>query len=80
MVVRTPPAEVLARWTLASHDGWSHVICVPGVTQDHIDGFVDALASTMAPAVPAVPAVSPLRLRRARPSAASADYREANAG
>ena len=43
VVLRTPPAEVAGRWALASGDGWSHVICMPGVTRDRIDRFVDDL-------------------------------------
>jgi hypothetical protein len=38
---------MLARWPLASTDGWSHIICMPGVTRDHIDRFVADLRDTI---------------------------------
>lgn len=44
VMLRTPPAEITNKWTLATHDGISHLICMPGITQDHIDRFVDDLA------------------------------------
>ncbi|HEY0699733.1 MAG TPA: histidine decarboxylase [Micromonospora sp.] len=55
VVLRTPPPAVTARWTLArGDDGWSHIVCVPGVTRRQIDAFVDDLAA----AVPARAQVS----------------------
>jgi histidine decarboxylase len=46
VVIKTPPAEVLAEWTLATHGGYSHVVCMPGVSQDQIDRFIDALQAS----------------------------------
>ncbi|OLB64023.1 MAG: hypothetical protein AUI10_12855 [Actinobacteria bacterium 13_2_20CM_2_72_6] len=46
VVIKTPPPDVLAEWALATHGGYSHVICMPGVTQEHIDRFVDALQAS----------------------------------
>jgi histidine decarboxylase len=43
VVLRTPPPAVTARWVLASSDGWSHIVCMPGVTRDQIDEFVEDL-------------------------------------
>ncbi|HKA69637.1 MAG TPA: hypothetical protein VKG85_11020, partial [Actinomycetes bacterium] len=34
---------VTARWVLASSDGWSHIVCMPGVSRDQIDEFVEEL-------------------------------------
>jgi histidine decarboxylase len=47
VVLKSPPAAMLARWPLASTDGWSHIICMPGVTRDHIDRFVADLRDTI---------------------------------
>jgi histidine decarboxylase len=46
VVIKTPPPDVLAEWALATHGGYSHVICMPGVTGDHIDRFVKALQAS----------------------------------
>jgi histidine decarboxylase len=43
VVLKIPPPEVLAGWALATHDGWSHLICMPGVTREQVDRFVAAL-------------------------------------
>jgi histidine decarboxylase len=49
VVLRTPPASVTARWVLASSNGWSHIVCMPGVSRDQIDAFIaDLHASTSA--------------------------------
>jgi histidine decarboxylase len=47
VVLKTPPAAVLAQWTLVTHDGWSHLICMPGVTRQQIDRFVTAVRTSM---------------------------------
>ena len=44
VVLRTPPAEVLRKWLLATDGDWSHIVCMPGITHDQIDGFVADLA------------------------------------
>ena len=46
VVLKTPSAQLARRWMLATgDDGWSHIICMPGVTSDHIDRFVAELAA-----------------------------------
>lgn len=47
VVLATPPAEVLERWTLAVDGPVSHVVCMPGVTPDQIDGFLGDLAAVV---------------------------------
>ncbi|MCW3844495.1 histidine decarboxylase [Micromonospora yasonensis] len=49
VVFPTPPAEVTAKWVLASSDGRSHLICMPGVTKEVIDEFVADLAAAVDP-------------------------------
>src|SRR5690606_20408940 len=48
VVLDTPPADIAARWRLASSHGQSHIITVPGVTTGHIE----RLASELEPHVP----------------------------
>jgi histidine decarboxylase len=43
VMLKTPPAEFAARWMLASVRGWSHLVCLPGVTPDQVDRFVTEL-------------------------------------
>ena len=43
VVLKSPPAEVVARWSLATSAGWGHIICVPGLTRATIDMFVAEL-------------------------------------
>jgi histidine decarboxylase len=45
VVLDTPPGWVRAKWSLASHGGLSHVVCLPGVTTDQIDALVKDLSS-----------------------------------
>jgi histidine decarboxylase len=40
VVFKTPPDDVVARWHLPTQDGWSHIICMPGVPQARIDAFL----------------------------------------
>jgi histidine decarboxylase len=47
VVIRTPPEQVTKKWVLAASKGWSHIICMPGVTQDQIDSFVTDLAAAV---------------------------------
>jgi histidine decarboxylase len=35
-----PPQKNCHKWQLASENGTSHLICMPGVTIQHIDAFV----------------------------------------
>jgi len=40
-VVFPQPAEKICyKWQLASEGGWSHLICMPGITKQHIDAFI----------------------------------------
>lgn len=41
-----PAASICQRYQLASEGGWSHIICMPGVTREKIDEFVAAIALT----------------------------------
>jgi histidine decarboxylase len=43
VVLQTPPPELTARWSLPDHGPVSHIICVPGLTKDRIDAFIDEL-------------------------------------
>jgi histidine decarboxylase len=53
VVLKTPPTSVTNRWVLAnSDDGWSHVVCMPGVTSRQIDAFVRDLAAATGQAAP----------------------------
>lgn len=40
VVIKTPPADVVHKWQLATYDGKSHIICMPGVTKKKIDDFL----------------------------------------
>jgi histidine decarboxylase len=41
VMLRTPQSrELCYKWQLATHDGWSHIICMPGLTTSTIDRFV----------------------------------------
>jgi histidine decarboxylase len=46
VVLRTPPAEVAIRWRLATSGDLSHLICMPGITEQQIDAFVADLATS----------------------------------
>jgi histidine decarboxylase len=70
VVLATPPPAVTERWTLATTNGRSHIICMPGVSKAQVDAFLaDLRAATNTPALVSVP--SPRRtpdLRRATPA------------
>lgn len=42
-----PSASVCKKWQLAAEDGHSHIICMPNVTQAHIDLFIADLKAEM---------------------------------
>jgi histidine decarboxylase len=63
VVLRTPPPPVTDRWVLASADGWSHIVCMPGVTREQIDAFVADLVE----ATPGITS-SPLRSQPGSPN------------
>jgi histidine decarboxylase len=46
VVLKTPPAEVAIRWRLATSGDLSHLICMPGITEQQIDAFVADLAAS----------------------------------
>jgi histidine decarboxylase len=45
---KTPPEPVVSRWQLPADAGWSHVICMPGVTRNMIDSFLADLSRATA--------------------------------
>jgi histidine decarboxylase len=72
VVLATPPASVTDRWALASSNGLSHIVCMPGITRGQIDAFVADLQAAMPTPVPTLTSVRPTRrtpeLRRAAPA------------
>ncbi|GAA1566144.1 hypothetical protein GCM10009827_104780 [Dactylosporangium maewongense] len=57
-VLLQPPSELLRRrWSLPVAAGWARIVCVPGVTEAHIDRFVAELRHEPPPA-PAAASVS----------------------
>jgi histidine decarboxylase len=44
----SPPKELCYKWQLATADGWSHVICMPGITTARIDALIADLISVQA--------------------------------
>ncbi len=59
--LQTPPAAVGKRWVLADGgNGWSHLICMPGVTRERIDAFLsDMRAAIMSSAHIPIPRRDP---------------------
>jgi histidine decarboxylase len=43
ILIATPPPKVCKQWQLATENGWSHVICSPGMSQTQVDQFVHDL-------------------------------------
>lgn len=41
-----PDLVIRQKWQLASENGWSHVVCMPNVTQAHIDALVSEIAES----------------------------------
>jgi histidine decarboxylase len=52
VVFATPPAAVTDKWRLASADGITHFICMPGRTHWQVDAFVRDLTAATRAAVP----------------------------
>ncbi|NLR58093.1 histidine decarboxylase [Chitinophaga polysaccharea] len=50
VVFPDPPAAVRQRWQLAAENGWSHLVCMPNVTQQQVDAFI----ATLFPALVAI--------------------------
>lgn len=46
VMLRPLPGALAKRWPLPVENGWSHVICMPGVTTDQIDALVTDLEGT----------------------------------
>ncbi len=44
VMLASPPQDLIVKWQLATHDGWSHVICMPGMTETKINKFIADLA------------------------------------
>jgi histidine decarboxylase len=44
-VLDTPPARIAAKWRLASSNGQSHIVTVPGVSVEKVDALVDELTA-----------------------------------
>ncbi|MFB6458075.1 histidine decarboxylase [Chitinophaga sp. Hz27] len=47
VVFPEPPASIRLKWQLASENGWSHIICMPGVTKALIDTFINELENAL---------------------------------
>lgn len=62
VVFDTPAPAVKAKWVLASSEGRSHLVCMPGVRREYIDAFVRdvAASSAAAPIRPVLFAGAPL--------------------
>jgi histidine decarboxylase len=46
VMLAAPAAELITKWQLATADGWSHIICLPGMTRAHIDTFLADLVQS----------------------------------
>jgi histidine decarboxylase len=46
VVFPSPSKEICNKWQLASENGMSHLICMPGMTQEQIDSFVADLETS----------------------------------
>jgi histidine decarboxylase len=49
VALKTPPGDVAERWMLPTEDGWSHVVCMPGVTRPQVDAFLRDVAKALNP-------------------------------
>jgi histidine decarboxylase len=47
VVIPEPAAAIVAKWQLATENGQSHIICMPGITKQEIDLFLDDIKHTM---------------------------------
>lgn len=45
VVFEGPSEKVIHKWQLATENGWSHILCMPGVTKETIDLFIDDMAA-----------------------------------
>ncbi len=44
VMLSAPHPKVINKWQLATYDGWSHIICMPGVARTQIDELIQDLA------------------------------------
>jgi histidine decarboxylase len=44
VVLKTPPPGLSRPWVLAGGDGWSHIVCMPGITRRQIDLLTEDIA------------------------------------
>ncbi len=42
-----PKPEICVKWQLASENGFSHIICMPGVTKERVDAFLVELKKSL---------------------------------
>jgi histidine decarboxylase len=48
VVFPEPPARILQDWPVyRDHDGQCHLVCMPGVTRQHVDGYVHAVRAAL---------------------------------
>lgn len=47
VVLTTPPEHVTQKWALASHHTQSHIVCMPGITKEQIDTFIQDLQAVL---------------------------------
>lgn len=45
VMLASPPLALVTKWQLATDNGWSHILCMPGITKERIDMFISELAS-----------------------------------
>jgi histidine decarboxylase len=50
VVMKTPPEPVLRKWVLATANGCSHLITMPGITIEMIDAFMADMTAATSPA------------------------------
>lgn len=48
VVFPQPSKEICVKWQLASENGLTHIICMPGVTKETIDNFINDIAEELA--------------------------------
>jgi histidine decarboxylase len=47
VVIKTPPAAIVEHWQLATSNGYSHLMCMPGISKAKIDRFVAQLEAAV---------------------------------
>lgn len=43
VVIKRPPQNIVHKWQLATYGEWSHIVCMPGVTRERLDAFLEDL-------------------------------------